>query len=545
VHVPIPANAKTMCWSDAVMIRTFVRTGCALALFLLSQGGYAAERAVALVIGNASYAVKPLANPVRDAQLVADALVRAGFPKEGVVRHSDLKRKPLRAALEEFVALAANADTALLYFSGHGMQPSSGGESYLIPVDADITSDADLRADAYALSELLAALEALQQRAPKRTVIIVDACRDAPFAAKFKNTRRGLARLESNMPQTLVAYATGYNRVAWDGDGRNGPYALALAAHLTRARERPLLALFDDVKRDVLKRTGHLNPPQQPTRYGDMDTSTYLLGSGPSTSQPGTELARPVAPPAAAPEPVAPPVPRVGDVIRDCAECPEMVVLPSGRFDRGDVHGDGYGNEKPVRTVKIAQPFAIGKYEVTQGEWRAVMGSNPSYFKDCGDRCPVEQVSWEDVQAFIGKLNEKTGKDYRLPSEAEWEYACRAGGRHKWCGSDNVDAVAWYDGNSGGRTHAVGGKRANGWGLHDMSGNVWEWVQDCYEEGYDKGQPVDGRTHEPSTNCARRVIRGGGWYFYLSRNTRSAYRFWYTPDYRFYFLGFRLSRTLP
>jgi hypothetical protein len=426
VHVPIPANAKTMCWSDAVMIRTFVRTGCALALFLLSQGGYAAERAVALVIGNASYAVKPLANPVRDAQLVADALVRAGFPKEGVVRHSDLKRKPLRAALEEFVALAANADTALLYFSGHGMQPSSGGESYLIPVDADITSDADLRADAYALSELLAALEALQQRAPKRTVIIVDACRDAPFAAKFKNTRRGLARLESNMPQTLVAYATGYNRVAWDGDGRNGPYALALAAHLTRARERPLLALFDDVKRDVLKRTGHLNPPQQPTRYGDMDTSTYLLGSGPSTSQPGTELARPVAPPAAAPEPVAPPVPRVGDVIRDCAECPEMVVLPAGQFrDGGSARRRRSLNEKPVRTVKIGATVRDGQ---VRGDARGVEsgdGEQPESFQ--GLRRPLpggagelggctglhRQAEREDGKGL--PLAERSGVGIRVP----------------------------------------------------------------------------------------------------------------------------------
>jgi formylglycine-generating enzyme required for sulfatase activity len=172
------------------------------------------------------------------------------------------------------------------------------------------------------------------------------------------------------------------------------------------------------------------------------------------------------------------------------------------------------------------------------------MGSNPSYFKDCGDRCPVEQVSWEDVQAFIGKLKERTGKDYRLPSEAEWEYACRAGGRHKWCGSDNVDAVAWHSENSGGKTHAVGGKGANGWGLHDMSGNVGEWVRDCYEEGYDKGQPVDGRAHGPSTNCARRVSRGGGW-GNLARSTRSAIRVWYTPVDRNVNLGFRLSRTLP
>jgi len=232
-------------------------------------------------------------------------------------------------------------------------------------------------------------------------------------------------------------------------------------------------------------------------------------------------------------------------VFRDCAECPEMVVLPAGSFDMGDLHGDGATDEKPVRTVRIAQPFAMGAYEVTQGQWKAVMGNNPSHFNDCGDRCPVEKVNWNEVQAFILKLNEKTGKNYRLPSEAEWEYACRAGGRQKYCGSDSADGVAWHNKNSGGRTHAVGRKSANGWGLHDLSGNVWEWVQDCYEgSGYDKGQPLDGRAHEPSTSCAHRVNRGGGWGG-VSSNYRSADRGQYPPDVRGSTLGFRLSRTLP
>lgn len=507
------------------MITRLLRTGCALVLVLFGQSLCAAERAVALVIGNSGYAVKPLDNPARDARLVANALIGAGFPKDSVALRFDLKRKPLRSELEAFVSRAAGADTALLYFSGHGMQPSAGGESYLIPVDADIGSDADLRADAYALSELLAALDALQQRAPKRTVLIIDACRDAPFATRFKNYRRGLAPLQPSAPQTLVVYATGHNRVAWDGDGRNGPYALALAAHLARARERPLLALFDDVKRDVMQRTRHLDPPQQPTRYGDMDTSTYLLGSGPSPSKPSIEPLR---------------------TFRDCAECPEMVVLPGGKsFEMGDLHGDGYVFEKPVRTtVRITQPFALGKYEVTQGQWKAVMGSNPSYFNECGDSCPVEQVSWDEVQEFIRKLNKNTGQNYRLPTEEEWEYACRADDRHRYCGSDNPDAVAWYDGNSGSGTHSVGGKDANGWGLKDLSGNVWEWVQDCYKGGYNKGQPVDGRAHEPSAKCARRVFRGGGWND-SPRGSRSASRDRDAPGVRSADLGFRLSRTLP
>lgn len=222
-----------------------------------------------------------------------------------------------------------------------------------------------------------------------------------------------------------------------------------------------------------------------------------------------------------------------------------MVVLPAGSFEMGDLHGDGNKDEKPVRTVRIGQAFAMGKYEVTQGQWKAVMGSNPSYFKKCGDRCPVEQVSWNDVQAFIRKLNERTGMAYRLPSEAEWEYACRAGGQHKYCGSDNADAVAWhFYRDSGDKMNAVGKKSANGWGLHDMSGNVWEWVQDCYEDNYAKSPPVDGRAHDPGTNCTRRSIRGGGW----STNpteARSANRASAGSDDGDYASGFRLSRTLP
>lgn len=267
---------------------------------------------------------------------------------------------------------------------------------------------------------------------------------------------------------------------------------------------------------------------------------TYLstYGSGPRTSDARQKLEA-----ARARQPKY----KVGDVFRDCAECPEMVVLPSGSFQMGDLHGDGDKDEKPIRTVRITQPFAIGKYEVTQEEWRTVMGANPSHFAKCGSRCPVESVNWDDVQDFIRKINLKTGKSYRLPSEAEWEYACRAGGRHKWCGSDEADAVAWYDyRDSGKSTHTVGGKRANAWGLYDLTGNVWEWVQDCYETGYSIGQPIDGRTHDPSEKCDRRVLRGGGWYDGDPAVSRAANRDWsYAPGWRKNYLGFRLSRTLP
>ena len=187
--------------------------------------------------------------------------------------------------------------------------------------------------------------------------------------------------------------------------------------------------------------------------------------------------------------------------------------------------------------------------EETQGQWKAIMGSNPSYFKKCGDDCPVEQVSWEDAQEFIRKLNVKDGTDkYRLPTEAEWEYAARAGSTTAFanggiterdCGHDpKLDAIGWYCGNANDKTHPVAKKQANAWGLYDIHGNVWEWCQDWYGD-YPSGNVTDPRG--PSSGSLR-VSRGGGW-DYLAERCRSAYRVRGHPGSRFYGLGFRLART--
>jgi len=231
-----------------------------------------------------------------------------------------------------------------------------------------------------------------------------------------------------------------------------------------------------------------------------------------------------------------------GKSFRDCADCPEMVVIPPGSFEMGSNNGED--NEKPVHRVTIGKAFALGKTEVTQGQWKALMGDNPSKYINCGDNCPVEMVNWDDAQAFIRKLNEKTGKQYRLPSEAEWEYACRAGGTHAYCGSDNMDSIGWYGGlakpagNSGKATNPVAGKQPNAFGLYDMSGNVWEWVEDSYHENYN-GAPTDGSAWQGDE--ALRVPRGGSW-SYLQR---AAKRGGSQPKYRFGTIGFRLARTLP
>ena len=197
---------------------------------------------------------------------------------------------------------------------------------------------------------------------------------------------------------------------------------------------------------------------------------------------------------------------------------------------------DGLDDEKPVHKVCV-DGFWMGKYEVTQGQWQKIMSNNPSNFKK-GDDYPVEKVSWNDCQEFIQKLNAKSTHKFRLPTEAEWEYACRSGGRdEKYSGGNNVDRVAWHENNSDFHTHPVGGKIANGLGIYDMSGNVWEWCVDWYSENYYVNSP-ENNPRGPNSG-AFRVFRGGSW-INASKSMRSTYRYRDEPDFHYSNLGFRL-----
>lgn len=212
----------------------------------------------------------------------------------------------------------------------------------------------------------------------------------------------------------------------------------------------------------------------------------------------------PLAPQSSSEKPVLvlqPNVREPGIVFRDCNDCPDLVTLTPS--------------------------YAMGKYLVTQKQWRSVMGVNPSAFKDCGDDCPVENISYNDVQEFIAKLNEKTGKTYRLPTEAQWEFACQAASPTQFCGGAQFESVAWFLRNSGAKTHPVGKKQPNALGLYDMNGNVWEWTSDC---GGD--------------DCRYRVLRGGSWTFdpqFAGARKRIAI----DVNHRLNDYGFRLVRALP
>ena len=224
----------------------------------------------------------------------------------------------------------------------------------------------------------------------------------------------------------------------------------------------------------------------------------------------------------------------------------EFVLIPAGSFMMGSPDGEGNDEEHPRHRVEITRPFYLQTTEVTQGQWKAVMGSNLSYFDSCGDDCPVERVSWEDAQEFIRRLNRMEGREiYRLPTEAEWEYACRAGSSSAYCFGDDEDRLgeyAWYRANSGYETHSVKGKRPNAWGLYDMHGNVWEWCQDWYGEDYYSRSPR--RDPRGPSSGEERVIRGGSW-CNSAGGLRSAYRNRNAPDLRNRYMGFRVARITP
>ena len=244
---------------------------------------------------------------------------------------------------------------------------------------------------------------------------------------------------------------------------------------------------------------------------------------------------------------------RPGRRFRDCAECPQMVVIPAGSFMMGSLESEEGrdDDEGPAHRVEIREAFAAGAYEVTREEWDACVAAGGCAGYRPADRGwgrgkrPVIHVSWKDAQAYVEWLSGKTGEKYRLLSEAEWEYAARGGSRTRYSFGDDISrSQANYDFNGSNglkKTVPVGSYGANGYGLYDMHGNLWEWVQDCWNDHYG-GAPADGRAWE-SGNCSRRVLRGGSW-LSLPRLLRSANRSRFGSGIRIYDYGFRVARTL-
>jgi formylglycine-generating enzyme required for sulfatase activity len=219
---------------------------------------------------------------------------------------------------------------------------------------------------------------------------------------------------------------------------------------------------------------------------------------------------------------------------------PEMIVVQGGTFSMGH---NNFDEDKPAHTVTVNN-FFIGKYEITQKQWRSVMGKDPMHLAFVGcDDCPVERVSWLDIQEFLQKLNALTGKNYRLPTEAEWEYAAKGGNKsknYKYSGSDNIEEVAWCGNTSDSKTHPIGTKKANELGIHDMTGNVWEWCNDWYDKNYYTYSPP--KNPQGPASGSTRVIRGGSWVNYPTIS-RVTFRDINIPTYWNNAVGFRVARN--
>jgi formylglycine-generating enzyme required for sulfatase activity len=605
--------------SALLLHRTRLLCNCLLVcMAALALAPAAHAQRIALVIGNAAYVDKPLRNPVNDATDVAAELRKAGFD---VKRHTDLSRRGMIDALRQFTTQAQAAQLAVVYYSGHGMQ--SAGENYLIPTDARINDEKDVRSEGMALRDILGDLDDAKVQ---KTVVILDACRDNPYQTRSKGTKKGLARVETAGNATVVAFATADGKTADDGTGRNGVYTTALLGQLRRAPQ-DIRDLLDETANAVVRQT----QDQKPKIYGDTGAfkGVYLAGRGvqlasvspeptgrPVQSDPEEETwqaAKAANTPAAydaylgeyprgryasaariargsalGQSTTTQPTPAqqrpantssftAGQVIQDCSDCPQMVVIPAGTFtmgssgqEQGQANAAGLpknttDRESPQHSVNI-NAFALGKTEVTKGQFAAFVaatghnaGNNcwtltGTEWKDTPDRNwrnpgfsqsdndPVACVSWDDAQAYTHWLAQKTGKGYRLPSEAEWEYACKAGTNSTYCGSDNLDSVAVHGRKGGDKTQPVASKQANAWGLYDMSGNVWEWTQDCGNDDY-SGAPSDGSAWT-SGNCGQRVLRGGAW-INGAMGTRAANRAMKTAANRDTSLGFRLARIAP
>jgi formylglycine-generating enzyme required for sulfatase activity len=590
----------------------------------------------ALIIGVDQYQdtqITTLGGASNDAKTLADALVQyAGFPADQVIllaSDQPVERQPNRGnilrRLSNLVGVMPEDGMLLVSFAGHGME--RGGQAFLLPSDAQVSSDVRLLEETSLNVERVK--RAIKDTGVKQVMLILDACRNDPAGRASTDNpltesyTRGfnfdVRNREVNAFVTLFATSPGQRAYEYK-EKKQGYFTYELVEALKGAAsddrgEVTLNGLIRYLQREVPKRVQvDLGKEQKPYAITDgykadelvisiavrtgrnnvtvtanlelefwnsikesndaADYRAYLekypngefvtlaknrikrLETPSSSNQPagnqptksaGAETSLPVSPTPSAGEPPDHPASRI-----------EFVRIPAGEFLMGSNNGED--DEKPAHRVRISRDFEIGKYEVTQAQWEMVMGSNPSYFQSA-DR-PVERVSWDDVQQFIQILNSRSRKyNYRLPTEAEWEYACRAGSTGDYAG--DLESMAWYGNNSGGQyidaaeinridsanyfnrilnnggqTHPVGQKRSNAWGLYDMHGNVWEWCHDWYGP-YSSNYQVDPQG--PGSGSYR-VYRGGS-FFFTAATCRSAFRDNRSPGDRYIILGFRLVRT--
>lgn len=509
---------------------------------------------VAVVVGVNNYdnhsGLRPLRFAVNDAQIMAQTLRQQGYTVLLLTDHKANREYILDAIEQAGKAVHAQNGTLLFFFSGHGF--AEGQNNYLASYG---TVSNRLQGSALRLAEVE---QAIRQTQVKRAVMLVDACRDNPFVGKSVASP---SFLRQNSEGIKALYATKPGELSYETPqlGR-GVFTHFLVQGLRgQAVEVDGAISFESLTQYVQEQTAqwtlqHLQKTQLPYAHAWSGSfGVFVLGQvGQRPLLPPVPTPQPVVRPTPTPPPQ--PVPRTNPApVSAQARViePQMVNIPAGTFTMGcvagrdDVEGGCLEDEKPPRTVQVGA-FQLSKYEVTFDEYDActATGACPRA-ADQGwgrGRRPVINVNWNDAQAYVRWLSQQTGKNYRLPSEAEWEYAARGGRNdtaYSWgntigLNQANCDGCGSQWDNK--QTAPVGQFNRNAFGLHDMHGNVWEWVQDCWSDSY-QAAPSDGRAREGGS-CTDRVLRGGSWYD-GPRIVRSAHRSSFTPDYRNGNVGFR------
>ncbi len=585
------------------MVRLAARILITVALIAGAAQAALAEKRVALVVGNDKYANLParaqLERAVNDARAVTQALKDVGF---AVAEIEDASRSSFNAKWQQFLLTVAEGDIVAFYFSGHGIEIE--GLNFLIPSDIpqiEYGRQEQIKRESIDVAQLLLDLK---KRKPGVSLIVLDACREHPLIPdEFRSPGAapgGLAKMDAPNG-TFIMYSAGAGQTALDRlpkadpDAVNSVFTRKLLP-LMRQKGLELTELAREVRKQVHALAATVSHAQTPAYYDgvlgkfclagcDADAPPVASSGGESLAVkksgrlPGTEPEKPKLAVVAPPKPVvsegacdgllvsvaqssARPCikPGSGESFEDCPDCPEMVIAPAGSFTMGSPKGEPQrsDDEGPQHRVTIPKPFAVGKFAVTFAEWDACAAAYRCSHRpmDLGwgraDR-PVINVSWDDAQAYVKWLSGKTGKTYRLLSEAEFEYAARAGSATPfWWGTSISTTQANYNGDyvyvGGGqkgefraKTVPVKSFQPNPWGLYQVHGNVWTWIQDCYVDNY-KNAPMDGAPAKETTGCSR-VLRGGSWPD-DPRLLRAARRLRGVPSMSIYFLGFRVARTL-
>lgn len=562
----------------AVLLCALVAAPCAFA-----QSGPGSR--IALVIGNANYADadKPLSIILRDAKLLAEELRRNGFDVE---LKENVRKEDLKSAIDAFTAKIRPGAAVFLYFGGYGIQVAR--QNYLLPSNAQVWSEADVSREGTSVDNLLVDMN---RRGARTKIVVVDASRRNPFERRFRRSSLGLATIDA--PEgTLIMSAAAPGKLIDDGDGQNSLFIGELTKEI-RSPNRTAEEVFNRTRIGV----AIASKDEQVPWVGSSLTEDFSFGqsSRPSASSPSarTEPIAPAPPPPAAqasrtlppppplpsatapaPAPAPPPLPsaatpapqpaapppgrtaalttgsyKAGDVFKDCPECGDMIVVRAGEFEMGSSGPNDLEFEKPVRKVTIRKPFAIGRSEVTFREWDACVTAGGCPRLDDrgwgrGDR-PAINVTWSEAKAYTRWLSQTTGHRYRLPSEAEWEYAARGATTTPfWWGRDAGRNRANCRDCGTGRavqSQSVGSFDQNPFGLFDTAGNAAEWVEDCWNDNY-RGAPQDGSAWT-SGQCRLRVLRGGS-FDNPSTYVRPSARFRYDADVRYHANGFRVVREL-